>query len=525
MYAAIIPQIRTLPQLAWFDYKIPDNLTVVPGNLVWIEFRKQKIVGLVWQIKKQTACKSTKSIINVITDYSFTKEQLTFLDWFSKHYAISPALAFKTVFPELLKNKITDRPICSLPITKSKLKINTARLATIKQLLHKLNSDLNSGLIHYNDYADKIALYNGIIQTAPKQVLIITPLTLTAQSLAKQLQKYHPTLIIGNASKSETWGIWKKIQTQKTKVIIGTKSAIFIPIANISTIIVDDEENLAHKNFDQNPRYHVRDIAIAYKEIYPRLKLIFTSQSPSLEANYQLPRYELFNLKNNKCTLINLTTSILNDKLISLISSRKSFLFYNRKGFAKLLICKDCQTIYPFTEITYCSHCHGQNLKPAVYGNTHFKQELQKIFPNKKIVQFDKEHEVTQDFDIALGTEFALPYLNFQQIAFIGILSIDALLIAPDFRAGEKVYQLITYLVNQNKPLCLQTFAPENNTILCALRQDYQEFYKTELAKRELLKYPPIFAKIKLIDKITRKESLVTALPKNLPAQTIIDYL
>ncbi len=503
MYAEIIPQLRTLPHLKTFDYQVPSTFNVHPGNLVEIDFRSNKYTGLVLKTKSYTRAKKIKSIEKIIDTYKFSNTYLKFLLWFSEYYQISPALAFKTIFPEIPKKK-SSIPLPQVPSPDKKISISKNRLPEIKKALESTNYHL----IHYNNFSEKIAFYTGLVRAkhaSSKQTLIIVPEKKDVLKIASYLKQFDPLIIDSGLSKNQLWKTW----LSKNKLIIGTKTAIFFPPDNLDQIIIDDEENKSHKNFDQNPRYHTLACAEKIANLN-NLKLVLTSQAPSIESNYKYKKINLLKEYINKPRLINLEDerhrknySWFSEELIAQISNKKSLLIFNRKGQAKLLVCKDCHEVLPFEKIRFCSSCQSQNLKTAGHGTSKLIQELRQLLPNKKIVQIDKETPLqkNQEYDIILGTEYALSVLDLDKIEFIGILSVDHQLVQPDFRAQERTYQMITKLINLNKPLLLQTNSPENPIIQAALHQNYQYFYEQELASRKVLNYPPFGNPIKQIKK------------------------
>ncbi len=504
MYAEVIPQLRTLPHLKAFDYQVPSTFNVHPGDLVQIDFRSNKYTGLVLKTKTSTRAKKVKSIEKIIDSYKFSETQLKFLQWFADYYKISPALALKTIFPEIPQKKHSlDLPQASSP--KKKIFISKNRLPEIKKVLKATNHHL----IHYNNFNEKIAFYTGLIKKS-KQTLLIIPEKKDVLNIASHLKQFNPLIIDSSLSKNQAWETWLSIKSNKSKLIIGTKSSIFIPPDNLDQIIIDDEENKSHKNFDQNPRYHVIACAEKIAELN-KAKLTLTSQSPSIESNYKYKKQDLLvRTEHRSVQLINLDDerqkknyTWFSEELITNIKNKKSLLIFNRKGQAKLIVCKDCHEVFPFQKTLSCPSCKGQNIKTAGHGTGKLIEELRQLLPNKKIVQVDKETPLppNQEWDIIFGTEYALNVLDLDKIEFIGILSVDHQLVQPDFRAQERTYQLITKLINLNKPLLLQTNSPENPVIQAAIHQNYKYFYEEELKNRKILNYPPFGNPIKQIKK------------------------
>ena len=487
MYAEVVPQLRMLPNLGIFDYEIPKGMKIKPGDLVEIDFRKNKYPGLVLNTKKTTYASKLKAINKKINDYQFTKQQLEFFKWFFKKYNVSPALALKTILPEIPKRVLDAKPLQSKDA--KTLNINKNRVEQIKQGIKTTTENKKPTLIHYNQYNEKIAYYSGLIKQY-KQVLIIAPELQEVFKLGAYLAQYKPVLIHGQLSKNQEWNTWKQIINDEVKLILGTKTAIFIPPQNLDLIIIDDEEDRSHENFDQNPKYHARTCAEKIAELN-KIKLAMTSQAPSIGAHHKYKKTDLLLPTTHHPQLSNMDDerkqknySWFSTALLNEIKIKRSFLLFNRKGLAKLLVCESCHEVYVHQEMESCKKCGAHKLKMAAYGTTKLTQELRKTLPNKKIVQLDKDtkaSEVTSDFDIVIGTEYALRNLDFDKIDFVGIISVDHQLIIPDPQAAARVFQLITRVINLGKPMILQTNAPENVTLQAALHQNYEQFYKQEI--------------------------------------------
>ncbi len=512
-YAEIIPQIRTIPKLAFFDYQIPNTFSVQPGQLVLIDFRGTTQIGLVSKIKTNTAAKKIKALQKVLSDYQLGSTELDFLKWFSQYYYISPALALKTILPPIPLKKQNTSAALPNDYPYHKITVSKNRLPQIRAAITKTLAKPAPTLLYYNSFNEKLAYYHGLIQAQTKQTLIIVPEKQEAYQLASYLKQYQPLLIHAPLAKNQHWQMWQKIFKNKVNLIIGTKIATFVPPANLGQIIIDDEEDKSHKNYDQNPRYHVRTCAQKICQLN-KIKLILTSQAPSIEANYHYPKIELRQPRPNRLRLINLEDerkqknySWFSSELLRQMAAQKTFLLFNRKGLSNLLICQDCQEIYPQQKLTACPSCHGQRLKNAGFGTLKLAQELRQIYPNKKIIQIAKDDQPLpsaaelRQADIIIGTEYAWRHLDIDKIDFIGIISVDHQLLIPDYKTNENVFQLITKLSNLGKPLLLQTNQPDNPTIQAAIHRDYDRFYQNELAQRRLLQYPPFRLRLQKINK------------------------
>ena len=231
-----------------------------------------------------------------------------------------------------------------------------------------------------------------------------------------------------------------------------------------------------------------------------KTKLFLTSQSPNITSYYKFNHLDLLTTRKNKVHLIDLEKekqdgnySYFSNKLVELIEShKKSLLIFNRKGEAKLLICLDCHEILPYSKTEQCSSCQGYNLKKAALGIKNIKKDLAELFSKKKIIEISKDNpDISVDADIIIGTEYALRVLDLDKFDFIGLVSVDHQLAIPDYQSSERVYQLITKIINLNKTSAIQTHSPDNVVIRSAIDQSYKKFYDYETKLRKQFKYPP----------------------------------
>lgn len=516
MIAEIMPHIKTPKSINAFDYQIPENLQIEVGNIVEIEFRKTKIIGLVSKIKNYSQFSKLKPILKKIDNFSFSKNDLKLLTWMTEYYFISPALAFKTMLPEIPKNK---RELKKIEIFSEKISVNKNRLPEIKNAIKKIKSSKNSVLLHYSNPSEKIAVLSGLMQNLKKQALIIEPEISEVYNLANANNNLDIGLIHSGLNKTQLFSEWKKFKNNNRDILIGTKKAIFFPTDNLEYLIIDDEDNNSHKNFDQNPRYHIRVLAEQIHKFNPNIKLIFTSQSPCLSVWEKYSKIELLE-KINPAPVIDMNIekntgnySYFSEKLIeNIYNSKKSFLLFNRKGEFKQLICQNCKNIIKLDEnVSACPKCKSLNLKKSIFGITKLINELNEIFPDKKIFEISKEqHQAIPDnAEIILGTDFALNFLDINDFDFIGAISFDHELAVPNFLSSQTVFQKIIHLINYKKPILIQTHSPANPAINFAANLKFNDFYKQESSARKLLKYPPYGDLIKIINKKTKTEEII----------------
>ena len=386
-------------------------------------------------------------------------------------------------------------------------------------------------------------------------ILLVPEIALTPQMLrtfsghfGDEVAVLHSSLSVG-----ERYDEWKRIKNGKAHLVIGTRSAIFAPTDQLGLCIIDEEQEETYRS-ENAPRYHARDIA-KYRCSKSGCLLVLGSATPELVSRYQaeigkysyfrldtrynareLPHVQIVDMKrelregNGGCI-----SSVLADQLQqNLDAGEQSILFLNRRGTNKLISCGDCGFTYKCprcsVSLTYhsanhrllCHYCGysrrvdencpecGGRLNYVGAGTQLVVEELNQLFPGREVLRMDTDsvapigsHEELFDrfrkenIPFLVGTQMVTKGLNFENVTLVGVLSADQSLYAGDYRAGERTFSLITQVVGRSgrgsKPgrALIQSFTPENETIVQASRQDYEAFYHAELELRRLQHTPP----------------------------------
>lgn len=391
-----------------------------------------------------------------------------------------------------------------------------------------------------------------------KNVIMLVPeISLSMQIVNRFYERFGSSVAIFHSalSEGEKYDEYHKILNGDVHLVVGTRSAIFAPFPNIGLIILDEEQSSNYKQ-DNNPRYHAKDIAI-WRSQYHHCPVILGSATPSLESMARASKgvYKLLTLKNRigsaklpKITLVDMQVEykkrnmIVSDKLDSLIKERinnheQVIIFLNRRGFTTMKTCKNCGFTFkcPHCDITliyhkssnhlrchYCGYtllntdicpeCHEKSLTSYGLGTEKLEEELKIRYKDANILRMDadttskkgsSEAMIKQiengDIDIIIGTQMISKGFDFPKVTLVGIINADETLNIPDFRSGERTYELISQTAGRagRKDLpgevIIQTFNPENNTLLYVANNDYLGMYNYEMNIRKTLKYPPYF--------------------------------
>ena len=401
-----------------------------------------------------------------------------------------------------------------------------------------------------------IRLIDETLRAGRSAILLVPEIALTPQMLAAFSAHFGDTVAVLHSSLSvgERYDEWKRVKRGEAKLVIGTRSAVFAPVSDLGILIVDEEQEETYKS-ENTPRYDAREIA-KYLCSKANALLLYGSATPEISSMYRAKEgiYSLFELREryNEQELPGVRivdmkrelrrgnggdiSSFLRDELQRNIDcGEQSILFLNRRGASKLVGCGECGYTYrcPKCSVSLTYHsargrlmCHycgysrridsscpacGGELKFIGSGTQHVEEELHALFPGVEILRMDTDtvtpvgsHEKLLDrfrdekIPIMVGTQMVTKGLNFENVTLVGVLCADQSLYAGDYRAGERTFSLITQVVGRSgrgsKPgrALIQTFTPDNQTIRQAARQDYDDFYASEIELRRLQNAPPI---------------------------------
>lgn len=426
----------------------------------------------------------------------------------------------------------------------------------------------NVVLLHGVTGSGKTLIYIEIIQkqiAQGNQVLFLLPeIALTTQIVSRlrayfgeELGVYHSKF-----SNNERVEIWNKVKEKKYKLILGARSAVWLPFQNLGLIIVDEEHDSSYKQFDPAPRFQARDLVIYLASLHGA-KVLLGSATPSLESTrnaqkdkyayvplqsrylgVSMPEIEIVSAKNTQSSLSSfLTVPLLDAIQASLQSGKQVILFQNKRGYAPFLICSSCGwvaqckfcdvslTYHKSTDKLHCHYCGSKSspikscpkcgslhLRSKSFGTEKIEEELIRIFPKFKIGRMDwdsmrgknKHSQLITDFtqgriDILVGTQMVVKGLDFENVGLVGILSADSILSFPDFRVNERGFQMMEQVsgragrVDGKGKVIIQAFNLKHPVLEWVKNHDFKSFYQIELASRQQFHYPPFVRMIKLI--------------------------
>lgn len=419
-----------------------------------------------------------------------------------------------------------------------------------------------------------------VIVMVPEIGLTPQTLSLFCKRYGSNVAVFHSALSV-----RERLEEWKRVRSGKAKIVIGTRSAVFAPLENVGLIIIDEEQEHTYKS-EQTPRYNAIDVAkyrAAYNNCL--LILASATPSVESYAAAQSGRYELCTLKNRygnavlpevltvdmrteeKANGSHAISKTLYDSLKqNLENGRQSILLINRRGFHTFAACNSCAEViccpncsismtyhsannrlmchycgYSVPFSSKCPECGEDAVRYSGFGTQKIEDELAALFPEAKIVRMDTDstagknsHEKLLDsfskgeYDIMIGTQMVAKGLNFPNVTLVGVVSVDQQLYNDDFRSLERTFSLLTQVVGRagrgeiEGVAVIQTLTPENEVIRLAAKQDYDEFFKTEIKLRKAMVYPP-YCDLCVVGFTGGNESVVKAAANN-ALRLVVDY-
>jgi primosomal protein N' (replication factor Y) len=392
-------------------------------------------------------------------------------------------------------------------------------------------------------------------------LVLVPEISLTPQTVRRFKSRFaamrdQVAVLHSNLSQGERFDEWHRIRKGTARIVIGARSAVFAPLPDLGLILVDEEHENTYKQ-ENVPRYHGRDVAVLRAAFEP-CAIVLGSATPSLESwhNTETGKYQLVRLNERadgaSMPLVRVVDmrleqtkhkggpAIFSDKLRSALEQRlekgeQSILFLNRRGFARSLQCPSCghvcQCPHCAVALTYhrtderlvCHVCGHQAIvprkcpeckSPAIilqgYGTQKVEEVLAKVLPKAKFARIDadamrrknalrdtlsafKAHKI----DILIGTQMIAKGLHFPNVTLVGILNADLSLHVPDFRAGERTFQLITQVAGRagrgdlEGEVIVQTFTPHSPSIQYARKHDFDGFSEQEMEFRRQFSFPP----------------------------------
>lgn len=399
-------------------------------------------------------------------------------------------------------------------------------------------------------------LIEHVIKQGKQVIMLIPEIALTFQTVQRFYRRFGDTVSILNSrmSKGERYDQFLRAMRSEISIMIGPRSALFTPFPNIGLIVIDEEHEGAYKS-EQSPKYHARETAIHIAG-ESNASVILGSATPSIEAYYRAQKneYKLFELtrravggslptvytEDMREELKSGNRSVFSRRLQELITDRlnkrqQTMLFLNKRGYAGFISCRSCGHVmkcphcdisltshnngklvchycgYEQPQVKVCPECGSKYISGFRAGTQQIEELIRKMYPQARTLRMDMDttsgkdgHEkilaafANHEADILIGTQMIVKGHDFPNVTLVGVLAADMSLYAGDYRAAERTFQLLTQAAGragrgtQPGEVVIQTYTPDNYSIVAAAKQDYKQFYNEEIEFRKVMEYPPV---------------------------------
>ncbi len=508
-YVQVVP-ITNIPlgKNQFFTYQTGEE-DIKIGQEVVVPFRSRKIRGVIWKEVQKPLFK-TKNIIRIqrrepVLDQNQRKLAL----WISDYYFCSLGLAVKLMLPPQVKR--SKDILFSRKIRDVKVKLTTNQSKVLKAIL---DSPKKIFLLHGVTGSGKTEIYlrlcENILRDGKQAIVLVPEISLTQQAIDRFSARFPGKIAVihSRLTKSERLGAWEKIRNGEAQIVIGPRSAIFAPFRDLGLIVLDEEHDSSFKQYDQNPRYHARTVALGLGRL-AHSRVILGSATPSLESYYaakkgifkllelpqrinkeEMPSVEIVDMRGEaRKGSRSILSQKLKDSLNKIVVQRKqAILFVNRRGAASFVFCRECGFVlkcprcdvslthhmsifsrllchycnYSMPSPAFCPHCKSPHIHYFGLGTERVENEIKTFLPQARTARFDRDATAYKDahrnlyydflnhkIDILIGTQMLAQGWDLPKVALIGIIAADADLNLPDFRSSERSFQLLTQVAGR----------------------------------------------------------------------------
>lgn len=476
-----------------------------------------------------------------------------------------------------IKNIETNRNVNYIKETKQEITLTESQQKAYDDIL---SSDNKNILLHGVTGSGKTEIYIKLIKEVLKNgktaIMLVPEISLTPQIVGRFKSEFDTNVAVihSGLSEGEKFDEYRRIVKKEASVVVGARSAIFAPLENIGAIIVDECGSASFKQ-DSSPKYNAIDVALIRGKTHSAF-VVMGSATPLLEqyARGQKGVFKLITLNSRvsdrlpKINIVDMNEEVkrrnfiisneLKVKLTSVLNKKEqAIILLNRRGYSTFMSCASCGYVWkcPQCDISliyhksssnlrchYCGYstqmtkvcpsCKEEAIKDLGMGTEKLEQIIKETFPSARTIRMDLDttsrkgaHESiiekfkNHEYDILIGTQMISKGLNFKNVTLVGVINADASLNIPDFRSGERTFELLmqtggrTGRYDLPGEVIIQTFNKDNYVLDSIKKHSYLDFYNKEMEIRRNLKYPPYFyiVSIKIVSseyEIARDESV-----------------
>lgn len=569
-----------------YTYSVPDDLTLpIPGTRVLVPLMKKEVRGVVLRTHTEPVEDSFAQKIRPVTAVLdaapvVSQEQLALWQWMSGYYMCSLGDVMAAALPSGLDKRLTNPPKRRRALLTSYEgpiepihELSPTQLKSVESIGTFWRNGKDIVLLHGVTSSGKTDIYIHLIEAqlkAGKNVLYLVPeIALTTQLTSRLQLIFGDRLIVYHSRFSDAEREQRYLQiinhpSQITNnfVVLGARSAVFLPISNLGLIIVDEEHDPSYKQAEPNPRYHARAAAIVMAKEHGA-KVLLGTATPSVESYYlaqkgvyglvslterfgglELPEIKLIDLRRQyeRKEMYGHFSDPLVERIHQCLADNKQvILFQNRRGYAPQIQCMACgqpprcvqcdvpMTLHKRENELRCHYCGyhapippvcpqcGGELKAVGIGTERIEDEIQTLFPEARVLRMDLDttrnkyayQDIINAFschecDILVGTQMVTKGLHFDDVRLVAVLNADPLFNQPDFRAYERAYQMLEQVAGRagrkgtKGEVWIQTFDPNNIVLAMVQTHTYEALYNHQIAERKIFQYPPFHRIIRL---------------------------
>ncbi len=578
MYADVALNVPLRAGDRVFTFSVPPPLRsqIALGTAVRVPFGRQAAVGFVVAGSEQTT-RRVRAIAGVEDRIPRLPADLVALAWWmAERYVCSVGEAVAAMIPSLtaaLRKRPAGAPAIVAPAPAAgPPAAPTGVLPLLEERSHAVAAIGEES--RFDAYAEALQWVLGRGQGA----LVLVPEVAQAERMAVWAARRSGTpalLLAGHLPEHERWEIWNQIRSEKIRLVVGTRLAVFAPFPRLGLIIVDHEEDTSYKE-EREPRYHACRVA-EQRARAAGIPILWGTPAPSLEvvkaiedgqaaavplAPASRPTVAVSDVRAEAGPLGGLFGRRLYQALARTLPRGRAIIFVPRRGYADFLLCHECGAVprcprcgvaltfhlergnsaprprtparvaelrchlcgrvEPVPEV--CPACQGTRLRPHGLGTERVEQAARRLFRAVPLLRLDTEsapdepsqQRVWKQFErrggLLVGTQLVIKGVGQVRAAVVGAVGVDAGLHLPDFRAAERMHQMLVRLTRlAESEMIIQTFSPTHPALTAVARQDPAKFYRDELASRQRFGYPPFRPLINLITTGPREDPVRAA--------------
>jgi primosomal protein N' (replication factor Y) len=548
---------------AAFTYASEQPLAI--GQLVVIEVGKKSLIGIVVRQVGRPSY-DTKSVAELIPEPPLPEPLLQLALWMSSYYATHLATVLQTILPRGLQKarRASQQSPREQLRDRTKNVLNDDQRSAITSIMEM---SPGSALLHGITGSGKTAVYieaaRQMIESGKSVIILVPEIALTSQLVDEFSQHFDDVILVhSRQTEAQRHKAWQEaLSSQRPRLVIGPRSALFTPLASIGLIVIDEAHEPSFKQ-EQSPRYSALRAASVLAS-YHNAKVVLGTATPSIADYYLYQQSDRPIIAMNQrarqdttapvITLVDMTKRahfkrhrFLSDKLLAaiektFIEGNQALIFHNRRGSASTTLCENCgwsaicpRCFVPFTlhadkhklqchicgtterVPTSCPECGSADIIHKGIGTKLIESELRKLFPNKIIARFDGDNETGESveerykelyegtIDLIVGTQVIAKGLDLPKLRSVGVIQADAGLSLPDYGSTERTFQLLAQVVGRvgrsHHPtsVIVQSYQPSHPAVVNGLAQNYAEFYQTALLERQKGGFPPFSYLLKL---------------------------